>query len=384
MIKLGNNNRGTALILTLFLMGMLSVIAVMAVNNSNTDMELSFNSQNSGKAFYIAEAGAKRSLSQINNNPGWDSGYANISFGGGEYSVDVTDSSTNGLLLDTILLVSTGETHAARSIVEFTLAPEETHPFKYAMFGRDTVDIRNSLLTDSYRSDSGSYFATREDSCGDAGSNGNIIVANGALIGGDVTTSLDSGLSVNPGATITGDTTSTAPVQDVPTIPQSEFDAAAATNDNATGILGPYTLDASGAFQTTGAVTLTGGVYYFSSFVLKNSASITVAPGASATIYVTGDIEIKNSGDINPGGTPSDLMFYSQGDVILKNSSDAYAVFYTDGIADLRNSADFYGAVVATKVLGHNSAGFHYDRLLGDIVKKSTSSWEIVAWREVL
>ncbi len=378
-------NRGSALLLSLFLMGMLTLVAIMSINTSNTDMELSFNNENSGKAFYIAEAGAKRGLAEMNNNPGWTAGYVDISFGGGAYSVTVTDSSITPALFDTIVLTSTGQTHVARSAVEFTTAPEEISPFRYAMFGKDSVDLRNSLSTDSYNSDSGSYWSTRLDTDGDAGSNGDIIIYNGATVGGDVITSVDTGLYIDPGATITGDTISDAPPQEVPDIPQSEFDAAALYNANDTGIAGDYTYNSTTyAFTASKAVELTGGVYYFSSFILKNSASLTIAPGASVTIYVTGDVEIKNSGDINPGGDPGDLIFYTQGDLVLKNSSDLYGSFYSpNGIADLRNSGDIYGSIVARKIIGHNSAGFHYDRSLGDIVKKNDQYYVVVAWREL-
>ena len=115
-----------------------------------------------------------------------------------------------------------------------------------------------------------------------------------------------------------------------------------------------------------------------------NSASMTLAPGAKVTIYITGDVEIKNSGGVNVGGIPGDLLFYSQGDIILKNSGDLYGVFYApDGSADLRNSADFYGAIVANDMIGHNSSKFHYDRNLGKRYKRRTGDVEVIAWREL-
>ena len=102
------------------------------------------------------------------------------------------------------------------------------------------------------------------------------------------------------------------------------------------------------------------------------------------TIYVTGDIELKNSSEVNDGGVPGDLQFYSQGDIVLKNSGDIYATFYSpDGFGDLRNSGDFYGSIVAQDILVHNSAGFHYDRQLQDIIRTGDGTLVVVAWRKL-
>ncbi|MFH2037481.1 MAG: pilus assembly PilX N-terminal domain-containing protein [Candidatus Zixiibacteriota bacterium] len=380
-----HDEKGSALLITLSLLFMLSILGILALNNSNTEVDLSYNQSHVDGAFYIADAGAKHALCKILAVPGWDSGFTDVSFGDGMYSVFVVDSSTNAALYDTILLVSIGNIGASEVTVEYTLAPDVSHPFKYAMFGKNIVDIRNSMSTDSYNSDSGSYWTTRLTTDGDVGSNGNIIVKNGAFVGGDVATSLTGGLSVNPGATVTETVTDAAPEQDVPDIPQSEFDAAAATNNNLTGISGSYTYDpATYSLTSSGNIELGDGVYYFSDITLMNSASLTIAPGADVTIYVTGDIELKNSAEMNSGGDASDLIIYSQGDFVLKNSGDIAAIFYSpSGEADLRNSGAYSGSIVAYDIIAHNSFDFHYDRNLGKITREGDGDLNQVAFREI-
>jgi len=380
------NDKGSALIISLLLMGMLTLLAVMAVRSSNTDMDLAFNQINCDKTFYIAEAGGRAAFAELNNDPSWRTGYNNISFNGGSYIVQITDSATNAALADTVIITSTGWITDAQAAVEMTLVPGIVHPFKYAMFADDDIELKNGMSTDSYNSDSGSYAATRDTLYGDVGSNDDITMHNGSYVGGDVTTSSDSSsLSINGGATVTGDIRSDAPEETLDPIPQSEFDWAAANNDNLSGISDPSAFNSStGAFETKKTVTLSDGVYYFSSVILKNSAELKVAPGADVTIYVTGDIEIKNSGDVNGGGDPGSLIFYSQGDIVLKNSGEIYGVFYSpDGDADLRNSADFYGSVIANTIVVHNSAAFHYDRNLASITMSGSGSYNLVAWREL-
>ncbi|RKX24820.1 MAG: hypothetical protein DRP46_12765 [Candidatus Zixiibacteriota bacterium] len=384
--KILKNEKGSALLISLMLMGMLTLLAIMAVRSSNTDIDLAFNQINSDKSFYIAEAGAKRSIAKLNDDPTWTTGFSNISFNGGTYTVQITDSSINAALDDTIIITSSGWTMDAQSTIEMTVVPIINNPFRYALFADDDVELKNSMMTDSYNSDSGSYASTRDTLYGDVGSNGTITLKNGASVGGDVTTSSDStSLDINAGAIVTGDVRSDAPEETVDPIPQTEFDLAALNNDNLTGISDPSAYNSStDAFETNGTVTLSDGTYYFSSFILKNSAELIIAPGADVTIYVTGDIEIKNSGGVNIGGNPADLMFFSQGDIVLKNSGDLYGTFYSpDGDADLRNSADFYGSIVANTIIVHNSANFHYDRNLEKITIGGIIGYEAVAWREL-
>jgi len=379
------SERGSVMLIALMLIGMLTLVAIMAVDNSSTDVELSYNNMHADRAFYVAEAGAKQAFAMIQADRTWNDGYQDRDFGDGAFTVIVDDSGTNAALLDTVVLTSTGRVGQALATVELTLVPDPLHPFRYAMFAENSIDIRNSMETDSYNSDSGSYAATRSNLYGDLGSNGTIIVHNGADIGGDVQTSQAGGLTIMDVNDINGDTSSTAPEQHLDPVPADEYAAAAASNDNLTGISGTYSYDpVSHSLLSDGTVILGDGTYYFSDITLRNSASLVVAPGANVTIYVTGDVEVKNSATINTAGEPGDLMILSQGDIVLKNSGDIKAVFYApESSADLRNSGEFYGAIVARDIIAHNSSKFHYDRHLGSIAWPGAGEMAAVAWREM-
>lgn len=379
-------NKGSALLTALALMAIISLVAISAVDQANTDVDISYNQHYDKQAFYIAEAGLNRALARISENPAWDSGFVDIQHEDGSFSVLYIDNISEPALLDTVIIRSLATIKNSKGGVEVLLVPLQFNPFKYAMYGDEVIDIRNSMTTDSYNSDSGTYAATVLSDDGSIGSNGDVIVKNGATVGGDAITSEDGGLVINTGATVTGDTTSTAPVHGLELIPQSEFDWAETVSIASTGISGTYDYDPSTkTFEAEdGDVVLSSGVYYFSSIILSKDASITLAPDAEVTIYITGDIEIKNSGDINAGGVPSDLIFNSQGDLVLKNSGTISAVFYCpEGSADLRNSSDFYGSIVANDILAHNSADFHYDRELEKYKRTSEIYKEQIAWKEV-
>ncbi len=138
------NNRGGALMITLALMAMLSIIAIMAVNRSNTDMDMSYNQLHDEKAFYTAEAGIERALAKLNDDRSWDSGYVDQEIGGGLYSVTVTDSNTIASLADTVILRATGSYDGAEAEIEAWLVPERYRPFEFALFGDTSVSMRNS------------------------------------------------------------------------------------------------------------------------------------------------------------------------------------------------------------------------------------------------
>lgn len=384
-INLKNKN-GSAILATLALMIIITLVGIAAVDQATTDIDMSFNQQHHDQAFYIADAGLKRAVAKIAENPKWDTGFVDVRFSSGSYTVKIIDSLTNPALIDTIIIQSFGELDNSQAAVETWLVPLEINPFKFALFGDEKVEIKNSMYTDSYNADSGLYAATVLNEEGSVGSNGSIFLKNGSVIGGDAMTANDTGLVMEPGAIVMGDTSSTVPEQEMPSIPDDEFAWAELNNDAMTGISGdfdynPLTNDFN---ADRGGVVFSEGVYYFEDFILDKDAELIIPADEKVVIYVTGRLEIKNSGDINAAGDPSDLTFMSNSDLVLKNSGTLTGVFYCpDGTADMRNSSDFYGAVVANDIICHNAAGFHYDRSLGNIIKKSTTEKDQIAWREI-
>ncbi|MDF1544033.1 MAG: pilus assembly PilX N-terminal domain-containing protein [bacterium] len=381
-----SNDKGVALLIAMAIMSMLTAVVMVSLDRSTTESEMSFNRMHDEQAFYVAEAGLKYGLVQLNSNADWRAGVSNFPIGEGEFTISLVDSTVDPALDDTIIISSIGWVETARAHVRLAVVPGVFNPFAFAMFGDDRVDIRSKMKTDSYNSDSGSYAATRDTLWGNLGSNNIIDINNNAEIGGDVLNSNVGGNYIHVGATVFGTVTDIASEQSLPLIAQSEFDWAEANNNNSVGISGSYSYNPiSHDFQTTGAVQLSSGVYYFSSMILKNSASLTLSPGADVILYVTGDIELKNSAELNLGGKPSSLLVYSQGDFVLKNSGNISAVFYNPaGAADLRNSGGFYGAIVANTIVSHNSAYFHYDRSLAEFELSGGADFEKAGWQEIL
>ncbi|UCC43714.1 MAG: hypothetical protein JSU65_11385 [Candidatus Zixiibacteriota bacterium] len=385
--KLQQTN-GSALLMTLLLMFMLTVVVIVSADRASLDADLSYNQVHTETAFYAADAGITHAVAALNDSADWRAGFVNVDIGNAQYSVAVVDSSAQAGLLDTVLLRSTAVAFHAVGSVEARLVPEYEKPFQYAAFGDDSVTMDNQTCTDSYNSDSGSYASTQLDDDGDIGSNGEIILENTSTVNGDASTSSTGEIYVDAVSTVTGDTTSTAPVQDLTIIPQSEYDWAETISSAPSGFSGGYLYDPATyelSLATNDVLTLSSGVYYFSSITLDNNTSIQVAPGAEVIIYMTGNLTVGQTSSLNPGGSPSDLLIYSQGtELNIGQSTEIRAAFWGPTTAiSIQQNTDVYGSFVGQSILMQNSTCVHYDRSLREITSDKISEMIVVAWREI-
>lgn len=382
------NEKGSALLVCMCLLMMLTLLGVMAIKNSDTDIELAFNKNHNERAFYIAEAGAKRAFVQLNDSSTWRAGYDSIAFGSGVYNVTLIDSLINPVLFDTVLIIAEGLSEFAHADVELTTVPEYIYPFEYGLFGKAGIHFDKFTCTDSYNSDSGSYASTQLDSLGSVGSNGTISSSQSVNFGGGISTATPGGITLGVNNNVNGDTSSTRDSVNLDLIPQSEFDSAKANNDASTGLSGDYTYNPGHGTLVTGAsgtVILQSGVYYFSSITLGQDSHLQIAPGASVSIYVTGDIWLQQNSTMNMGGNPSDMIIYSQGDSLKFDQGNIFygAFFGPNAHIQYDQTTQAYGSLVGNTVQLDQGACFHYDRDLMKIKRGTTGQMFLVAWREL-
>ena len=389
MKALLDNNRGSALLISLAVMAMLALVALMAVHRSQTDFELSYNQLHEEQAFYVAEAGMQEALVAINADNDWRAGFARVGFGNGVYSVTLIDSSIDTTLFDTVIIRSTGLVDGGTARVELETAPEYKHPFKFGMFGDAGITLDKNTCTDSYNSDSGSYAETVLDSMGDIGSNGTITSSKDVNFGGNISVATDGGISLGVNNTVTGDTTSTADSVDLDIIPDSEYDWARDNSDALTGISGSgYSYIHGQRDLIAGAdanIVLASGVYYFNNITLGQRSTLSLAPGAEVTLYVNGDIILNQASTVNDGGVPPDLMIYSRGSSLQFDQDNIfYGVFYgPDAHIQYDQTTEAYGALVGNTLQLDEGACFHYDRTLANITKGKTGRMFALSWGEI-
>ena len=171
-------------------------------------------------------------------------------------------------------------------------------------------------------------------------------------------------------------------------VPQSEYDWAESVSAAPVGLSGAYSYDSWTKDITVPkdkSVIVSSGVYFFNQLKLEQGAGVIVAPGASVTIYMTGDFLVGQNSTINDGGKPKDLAVYSKGEHFqLGQGNIFYGVFYGPNVAFVAGqSSIMYGAIVAqTLQMGQNDC-FHYDRGLAKFSKDGSGVVSTVAWREL-
>ncbi|UCD65070.1 MAG: hypothetical protein JSW34_06465 [Candidatus Zixiibacteriota bacterium] len=386
--RICSGDRGGALLIALAVMMMLLLAAIVAVDTAQIDMDLSFNQLHLDQAFYVAEAGLKQSVVKLNENNTWDTGYANVVFEEGIYSVAVIHSDPDSLLIDTVTIRSSGAVQKANATLEGMVVPELLYPYQYAVFGQDSVKMENNTCTDSYNSDSGSFDATTDVLGGDVASNGEVMITNSAIIGGDASSALADGVDLCPTCSVRGDLANGVDPYVVDPLPQEEFDYAHSVSAAPGGLSGSYTYDGITHelnLATNDVVTLSGGVYYFSDITLAANSQVLVAPGAKVMIYMTGDIILQNNTSINPTQPASSLIINSQGDIhTMGQSIDIQAAFYSPA-ADIfiGDGCDFYGSIIGASVSMDNAACIHYDRALSEYPVSVTGAMLMISWREL-
>lgn len=380
---------GGALLIALALMAMLALVSIMALDRANTDMALSHNVSSHDAAFYIAEAGAKRAFVDINADNDWRDGYTDEPFVNGTYSVALIDTATDGTLDDTVIIRAEGVNIDAACHVELWTAPEYYHPFTYGMFAGNGLNFDQSTCTDSYNSDSGTYFETWLQDEGSIGTNGTITTSKLVTIGGDATTAIGGSIDLGLGSSVLGDTSTSMDSVKLDIIPQEEYDWARDNSDAISGMSGfDYTYDGGTktlATEAGGSVVLQSGIYFFSTIDLAQSSSIVLAPSAKVTIYITGDIVFGQGSTVNDEGMPGNLQVYSQfGSLQFDQDNAFYGSFYgPNAVIQYDQTTDVYGSLVADYIQLDAGACFHYDRDLAKITHNKTGRMLEIAWREL-
>jgi hypothetical protein len=370
------------------LIAMLTGIAIMSVDRANTDMTLSSNQLQEEKAFYLAEAGSARAVVEINKDDGWRSGYYKQVLEGGNYTVKLIDSLVDPTLVDTVIFDCEGIYFGGKAKMETWLVPTYIYPFEYAMFADGGISIMQGSCTDSYNSDSGTYVDTKLTDGGNVGTNDTLILSQDAFVGGDAQTAIPGSIIMDSSATITGDTTTQADSVNLDIIPQSEYDWAKTVSNAPAGFTGvDYDYNngrKSLNIRSGGALMLQSGVYYFSDIQLQQNAVLTLAPGAEVTIYMTGDLTIQQYATVNLGGSPADLLIFSQGTAFSMFQNTAfYGAFYgPNATFKGRQDQELYGSIVASDISLHQNTCFHYDRYLSQVRHGTTGEMVVVAWRQ--
>ncbi len=379
-------NRGSAILIVLGLMAMLTALALISVDRSNTDIELSYNQLHEERAFYLAEAGLERAVTSINADNAWRDGFVDQSLDDGEYSVALIDSTTNVALGDTVVVEATSNVFGSNVTLEAWLVQSQDFPYKYGAYSDLSLSIQNNACTDSYASDSGTYAATHDNINGDVGSNGTVSVKGGsATVGGDVFSATPGGIILTGNPTINGDTaTGTDPVP-MNLVSDADYTYAQSHNSAPTGFVGTgYTYTSGNLKIKAKTISLNSGTYYLNSLTLMDGGKLNVSPGARVKIFINDSLSIQNNSSINSGGVPSNMNIFTRGTKITVGDNASYygTIYAPNCILDHSNNAYIFGAVIAKTILVANNACVHYDRALARSGYSVLSDYQVLAWKQ--
>ena len=88
--KNSSRQSGFALLMTVFVIAILSAVAIGILHVTTVDTQVAQNQVYLAQARMTAEAGLNDAVSQLRLDSTWDDGFSNKSFNGGTYSVEVT------------------------------------------------------------------------------------------------------------------------------------------------------------------------------------------------------------------------------------------------------------------------------------------------------
>ena len=266
--------------------------------------------------------------------------------------------------------------------------------FEYAVFGDEYVHLKNGGTVDwyNYDTDDKNLQLGTNSTLADA-----VVIKNGAIVNGDVVIGVggDPDVAINKTATgLTGNTFVMPKEYELPQITVPEWLAALPSGGT---INNNITISNSAKYDkidigNNKIITIDGEVslYIVGDIILDNSAELRIIDDndVSLTLFVGGNIEIKNSGVINNlSEDATKLIIYGLDgceSIILKNDIDFYGAIYAPN-ADIvmMNSGDVYGSVVAKSVDQKNSADFNYDASLRDVsVEDIGVRFVIKQWQE--
>jgi hypothetical protein len=266
-------------------------------------------------------------------------------------------------------------------------------PFDYALFTRNTIELKNCGKVDWYNNKPGDWplqVGTTSTAAGD------ITLMNGSTINGDVLVGVggDPEVVINghAGATITGGTDS---FTYIPPLPPVIVPNPVASMSSGGQITNSTTISASGKYSGINlgnSIVLTIDkpvtLYITGDVLLSNSAEIKINSGGSLVMYVGGSV-IGNysAGFNNTTANAKKLGIYCLDTcrtVLFKNSSSFYGTIYAlNAAVTIDNSANIYGSVVSDSFILKNSGRLHYDAALRDrTVNDEGVRFSIKRWSE--
>jgi len=406
MICVRANKRGFVLIISYFIIVILTMLVVSFLSSVIADNLIAYRYHGSVRAFWLAQSAVERAISELNYGAGKWIGWQDeagakvmkVSWPGfGEFSIRIANvDSDNPFIVAQGFFPAEDSYNAIVRGIE-VVAGRERNIFSYAAFGKSRVDLGGNPFTDSYNSLKGPYNeAGNKDYNGDVGSNGDIYFSGSSYyIGGDASTGCDGVFSDSDHVfgQITHSNDEDLPAPAVPaelvslavgqTIKQTQtlmpgnykFKGIDLTGQSVLTIIGPANIYLTGQLS----IDLTG----------QGKILITEDSGP-VRFYVDGDISISGQGVANDTKSPPNLLIFGTGGsnqkISIGGSGSLYGAIYAPdasiNLEGVGTGGVVFGSVVGNNVSLSGSAAIHYDEALGAL-RIQLGKFFVQSWKEI-
>ncbi len=411
-------NKHGSIVFSLLLVLVLTALGAAILLRGANENRAANRTANSTQAFWLAEAGAQKTVWEINNNNCADfvqegtstactsctsCGAGNKTMavslsGAGDYDVVVDNGNT--VVTSTGSCPSRASTSKVQRVVRENMGKQS--PFQYASFANGQITLANNTFVDSYDSSKGAYnVATNSNTNGDIGSNGTaagiISIGNNISVGGDVGTGAGGTVTLGSNSAIVGTTTHTENVSlPAVTVPSALTGLASGGVDSISGSsnisAGDYKYS-SMSLSNNATLNVTGNVRIYltaaSAFTAGNNVTIKVASDASLQIFVDGVLSISNNVTLNStGDVPKNLQIYStytgSNGVSINNNGLLSAAIYAPGTGvSIGNNNDIFGSIMGKTVTLNNNSALHYDETLSNLSTSPAGTTGVTVWQEI-
>ncbi|MDO8487085.1 MAG: hypothetical protein Q7S45_02235 [Candidatus Curtissbacteria bacterium] len=373
---------GQILVITVIFLAVILILSTSLFTSVTAFLKFGSNSIMREQAVHLAEAGIDKTLWQLNQTAGTYTGETNTPVGTtGTFTVAVTDKSPGIKTITATGFVPNAAAPKEKQIIKVdTSISSETISFRYAVqVGAGGVNMENSSQIN-----------------GNVYSNGNITGSGTSKITGDAY-AVETISSPDP--TVLGTKYPNQPPSIMPTIDYQYWkDAATAGGTTNCGgdcsftsgfiDLGPKKFVGNLILQNTVYATMNGPIYVTGNVDIKNSAVLKLNNnfGSNGTVIISdGKITVQNGGSIMP--TDANPKGYIMAVSTSTNASEAIdiknegvnAIFYAlEGGATIQNTAQLT-ALVAKTLKIKNEAVLNYDEGLASASFSSGpgGSWAI-------
>lgn len=398
--------RASGMLIVFFILTIFTIVAGFSFYQVSSDINLNSRYVFEEKAFWLAESGVSFAEYALRNDDWSDwtqqSGdwYYSRTTSGGDFDVYVVKDPVSDIgtisAFGYIPSKAAANKYVKNIIVDF--GSRDAIKFKYAMFSRNNLLIKNDVIIDSYNSEDGAYGGANVKQNGSVGAQAsNITLQNNVIVYGDIYGLENTTIKKLQNAQHVGEEKL---LEEIPMDSQEVPEDLAA-------VVSAGTLD----LGETDILELNTGNYAYSKINLDSDAKIVingdvalridnslnlndnanVIVNGTLTIYTSNGVSMDDNSfvkssrdDGNP--KPSDIIVFGPSNNAssdFSGNSKFYGVMYApDGQISFNDQAELYGAVAARVASFSQEAQLHYDEVLGDL-GVGAQAYNRTSWREV-